>query len=76
MVPAVLKVENESCSRRQRERRSSTTDGDDDSDQSTPMVIDSESVEERESNERRIEERDGFSVTRKENEDSVEEAKI
>ena len=55
--------------------RSSTTDGDDDSDQSTPMVIDSEAVEERESNERRIEERDGFSLTRKENEGSVEEAK-
>ncbi|KAJ6311483.1 hypothetical protein OIU77_013277 [Salix suchowensis] len=56
--------------------RSSTTDGDDDSDQSTPMVIDSEAVEERESDERRIEERDGFSVTRKENEGSVEEAKV
>ncbi|KAB5538986.1 hypothetical protein DKX38_016519 [Salix brachista] len=55
--------------------RSSTTDGDDDSDQSTPMVIDSEAVEERESNESRIEERDGFSLTRKENEGSVEEAK-
>ena len=55
--------------------RSSTIDGDDDSDQSTPMVIDSEAVEERESNGRRIEERDGFSLTRKENEGSVEEAK-
>ncbi|XP_011024368.1 PREDICTED: E3 ubiquitin-protein ligase RFWD3-like isoform X2 [Populus euphratica] len=60
-----------------RSSRSSTTYGDGDSDQSTPMVIDSESVEggERGSNERRIEERDGFSFTRKENEASVEEAK-
>ncbi|KAJ6432911.1 hypothetical protein OIU84_020030, partial [Salix udensis] len=38
-------------------------------------VIDSEAVEERVSNGRRIEERDGFSLTRKENEGSVEEAK-
>ena len=58
-----------------RSSRSSTTYGD--GDQSTPMVIDSESVEggERGSNERRIEERDGFSLTRKENEGTVEEAK-
>ncbi|KAL3579375.1 hypothetical protein D5086_020879 [Populus alba] len=59
-----------------RSSRSSTTYGD--GDQSTPMVIDSESVEgggERGSNERRIEEGDGFSLTRKENERTVEEAK-
>ncbi|CAK7325406.1 unnamed protein product [Dovyalis caffra] len=57
--------------------RSLTTDTDIDSDQSTPMVIDSEVVEEGEergSNERRSEERDGFSLTREENESSVEEA--